>query len=235
MRYPCTEHAGCRCPSALEHFAREMAGRAGACGTVVELARHAFASATSSAILFTGCEGCTTIATGAIAIRAIGVKSRTASYGNSLIQGGVDGVRSDGSHQQRASVGRRLGHGIGPERAAGPAAVVDDDNRLSASPSICANGRATMSVGPPAGNGTTRRICRPAIDCAAAFLGSDTKLMATALTARKATRLIKPLQTQLKYQRACTHHPGELIGKNGRPNNDLCEALLTSRFSRIRD
>jgi hypothetical protein len=38
-----------------------------------------FASATSSAIFLTGWEGCTTIVTGAIATRAIGVKSRTAS------------------------------------------------------------------------------------------------------------------------------------------------------------
>src|SRR6516225_3517431 len=39
---------------------------------------------------------------------------------------------------------------------------------FTASPSICANGRDTMSVAPPGGNGTTRRICLPASDCAAA-------------------------------------------------------------------
>jgi hypothetical protein len=46
-----------------------------------------------------------------------------------------------------------------------------------------------------------------------AFLGSDTKLMATALTARKATRLMNPLQTQPKYQRAYTHHPGAHVSR----------------------
>src|SRR5260370_4140470 len=37
---------------------------------------------------------------------------------------------------------------------------------LRASPNICARGRATMSVGPPAGNGTTMRNCLPAKDWA---------------------------------------------------------------------
>ena len=35
-----------------------------------------------------------------------------------------------------------------------------------ASPSNCASGLATMSVGPPAGNGTTSRIVLPANPCA---------------------------------------------------------------------
>ena len=109
-----------------------------------------------------------------------------------LIQGRVDGVRSNGRHEQRAPMGADLATVSAPNEPPAPPRLSITTTDLSVCPNICANGRATMSVGPPAGNGTTRRICRPAIDCAAAFLGSDTKLMATALTARKATRLINP-------------------------------------------
>ena len=70
-----------------------------------------------------------------------------------LVQRRVDGVRADGAHQQRVAVRRGLRNHVGADGAAGTAAVVDDHCCFSASPSICASGRATMSVGPPAEKG----------------------------------------------------------------------------------
>jgi hypothetical protein len=133
-----------------------------------------------------------TIVTGAIATRAIGVKSRTASYGNFLYRAELMACVPTVPMSNVRPSGADLATVSAPNEPPAPPRLSITTTDLSVSPNICANGRATMSVGPPAGNGTTRRICRPAIDCAAAFLGSDTKLMATALTARKATRLINP-------------------------------------------
>ena len=50
--------------------------------------------------------------------------------GQLLIEGRVDGVGADRRHQQRLAVRRGLGDGVGAERAARPAAVVDQHGAL---------------------------------------------------------------------------------------------------------
>src|SRR5215467_460827 len=55
---------------------------------------------------------------------------------------------------------------------------------LRASPSNCAKGLATISVGPPAGNGTIKRVCRPAVGCAAAVSVHVTRPSTAALIVR---------------------------------------------------
>src|SRR5438876_5319421 len=147
-----------------------------------------FASATSSATLLTGCEGCTTIATGASATRAIGVKSRSASYGNFLYRAGLMACVPTVAMSSVRPSGAALATASAPNEPPAPPRLSITIIDLSASPNICAKGRATISVGPPAGNGTIRRICLPANDCAAAFSCDATELTATAHTARKATR-----------------------------------------------
>jgi hypothetical protein len=65
----------------------------------------------------------------ASATSAIGVKSRCVIR-QLLVEAGIDGVRADGAHEQRAPVGRRLGDGICAERATRATAIVDDDRRF---------------------------------------------------------------------------------------------------------
>ena len=64
---------------------------------------------------------------------------------------------------------------------------------LSASPSAWATGRATISVGPPAGKGTIKRICVPARLSGAAIPVRGNKLAPTAVPAafRKSRRSIR--------------------------------------------
>ena len=149
-----------------------------------------FASATSSATLLTGCEGCTTIVTGAIATRAIGVKLRSASYGNFLYRAGLMACVPTVPMSSVRPSGADLATASAPNQPPAPPRLSITTTDLSPSPNICANGRATISVGPPAGKGTISRICLPAIDCAAAFSSGATKPMAAALTVTKATRLM---------------------------------------------
>src|SRR5436190_5034680 len=72
---------------------------------------------------------------------------------------------------------------------------------LRFSPSICANGRATMSVGPPAGNGITTRICFPANICACAgAIEPATRAEATAAaTPRNSLRRIRTSPRQAVF------------------------------------
>ena len=74
--------------------------------------------------------------------RQVGIKAR------------VDGLRSSIGHEQRVSVSRRLGDGIGAEDAGSAGAVFHDDRLAQRSLSICASLRANTSVAPPAACGT---------------------------------------------------------------------------------
>src|SRR5262249_34192457 len=89
---------------------------------------------------------------------------------------------------------------------------------LRLSPSICANGRATISVGPPAGNGITTLICLPASDCAGADVaGPIAPAAASAANSRNSLRRIR-----------ISVDSGDRIGKHGSgtreaPRNDVSD------------
>ena len=62
--------------------------------------------------------------------------------------------------QQRIAVGRGFRHLLGADRTAGAADILHDKRLTEPLAELCANSRASMSVVPPAGNGTTTRMGR---------------------------------------------------------------------------
>jgi hypothetical protein len=74
-----------------------------------------------------------------------------------LLQTGNDRERERGD-QQRVAVGRSLGDETGADRAAAAGSIVDDNRLAPALGKSWAIRRATVSVVPPATNGTIRSI-----------------------------------------------------------------------------
>jgi hypothetical protein len=93
-----------------------------------------------------------------MAVRAIGVKSRSVWYGSLRVQRGVDHHHAGVGQHQRVAVGWRLHHFLRAHGAAGARLVVDHEglaqHRLQRSDSS----RACWSSGPPAGKPMTSRI-----------------------------------------------------------------------------
>jgi hypothetical protein len=77
-------------------------------------------------------------------------------------------MRADRAHQQGVAVGRRLRDLGGAGVAAGAGLLSTTNGCPNARCSSGASARATMSVVPPAANGTTMRTGRAGQDCARA-------------------------------------------------------------------
>src|SRR5262249_10742569 len=97
--------------------------------------RFAFASAISSLIDAAGRDGLATHSTALSSPTRLGVRLRDGHrleiaqriIFDVLIGGDIDGQRRVGREEQRVAIGRRLGHEVGPDVAAGAGAVFDDD------------------------------------------------------------------------------------------------------------
>ncbi len=70
----------------------------------------------------------------------------------------VHHVRAHRAKQQRITISGSLQRKLGADIAACAAPILDDDRLLPAFADLLANRRPMMSVVPPAGHGTTRRI-----------------------------------------------------------------------------
>jgi len=115
---------------ALEYFAGEVAGRAGSCGAEIELAGHALRKRDQIRNSRYWLRGMHHDRDRRHRHERDGCEIVSCVISQLLIERGIDGVRADGAHEQRAPIGRGFGDGVCAQGAARATAIVDDDRCL---------------------------------------------------------------------------------------------------------